>query len=86
MTRSAQIALSPETIRPAVFFSANCRTHLGKKSGFRQSLCPEATQGEIAMDAGTVYKNIQAISADFAAERRERPRRRELVAADFAAV
>jgi alkylation response protein AidB-like acyl-CoA dehydrogenase len=36
------------------------------------------------MDAGTVYKNLQAISADFAAERRERQQRRELVAADFA--
>jgi alkylation response protein AidB-like acyl-CoA dehydrogenase len=36
------------------------------------------------MDACTVYENIRAISADFAAERRERQRRRELVAADFA--
>jgi len=36
------------------------------------------------MDAGTVYENIRAISADFAAERRERQQRRELVAADFA--
>ena len=36
------------------------------------------------MDAGTVYENLQAISADFAAERRERQQRRELVAVDFA--
>src|SRR5215472_850052 len=36
------------------------------------------------MDAGTVHENLQAISADFAAERRERQQRRELVAADFA--
>ena len=36
------------------------------------------------MDAGTVSDNIRAISADFAAERRERQQRRELVAADFA--
>jgi alkylation response protein AidB-like acyl-CoA dehydrogenase len=36
------------------------------------------------MDAGTVYENIRALSAHFAAERRERRQRRELVAADFA--
>jgi alkylation response protein AidB-like acyl-CoA dehydrogenase len=36
------------------------------------------------MDANTVYQNLRAISADFAAERRERQQRRELVAADFA--
>jgi alkylation response protein AidB-like acyl-CoA dehydrogenase len=36
------------------------------------------------MDAGTVQKNLQAISTDFAAARRERQQRRELVAADFA--
>jgi alkylation response protein AidB-like acyl-CoA dehydrogenase len=36
------------------------------------------------MDANTVYENLRAISADFAAERRERQQRRELVAADFA--
>jgi alkylation response protein AidB-like acyl-CoA dehydrogenase len=36
------------------------------------------------MDAGTVYENIRALSADFASERRERQQRRELVAADFA--
>ena len=35
------------------------------------------------MDADTVYENLRAISADFAAERRERQQRRELVAADF---
>ena len=36
------------------------------------------------MDAGTVSDNIRAITADFAAERRQRQQRRELVAADFA--
>jgi len=36
------------------------------------------------MEAVTVYENIRALSADFAAERRERQQRRELVAADFA--
>ena len=36
------------------------------------------------MDAGTVSDNIRAITADFAAERRRRQQRRELVAADFA--
>ena len=36
------------------------------------------------MDVDTVYENIRAISADFAADRRERQQRRELVAADFA--
>ena len=36
------------------------------------------------MDASIVHENLRAISADFAAERRERQRRRELVAADFA--
>jgi alkylation response protein AidB-like acyl-CoA dehydrogenase len=36
------------------------------------------------MDADTVYENIRALSADFAAERRERQQRRELVADDFA--
>jgi hypothetical protein len=36
------------------------------------------------MDAETVYENLRAISADFAAERRERQQRRELVAVDFA--
>jgi alkylation response protein AidB-like acyl-CoA dehydrogenase len=36
------------------------------------------------MDACTVYENLRAISADYAAERRERQQRRELVAADFA--
>src|SRR6516165_12653838 len=36
------------------------------------------------MDADTVHENLRAISADFAAERRERQQRRDLVAADFA--
>jgi len=36
------------------------------------------------MDAAAVYENIRAISGDFAAERRERQGRRELVAVDFA--
>jgi alkylation response protein AidB-like acyl-CoA dehydrogenase len=44
----------------------------------------EATREEIAMDAGTVYQNLRAISADLAAERRERQQRRELVGVDFA--
>ena len=35
------------------------------------------------MDADTVYENVLAISADFAADRRERQQRRKLVAADF---
>jgi alkylation response protein AidB-like acyl-CoA dehydrogenase len=39
---------------------------------------------EVTMDADTVFENLRAISADFAAERRERQQRRELVAADFA--
>jgi alkylation response protein AidB-like acyl-CoA dehydrogenase len=43
----------------------------------------QAERGEIAMDADTVYENLRTISADFAAQRRERQRRRELVAADF---
>ena len=38
------------------------------------------------MNAVTVYENLRAISADFAAERCERQQRRELVAADFAQV
>jgi len=36
------------------------------------------------MDVETVSENLRAISADFAAERRERQQRRDLVAADFA--
>jgi alkylation response protein AidB-like acyl-CoA dehydrogenase len=36
------------------------------------------------METPTVYENIRALSAEFAAERRERQQRRELVAADFA--
>jgi alkylation response protein AidB-like acyl-CoA dehydrogenase len=36
------------------------------------------------MDAGTVYENIRALSAQFATERRERQQRRELVGTDFA--
>ena len=36
------------------------------------------------MDAGDVCKHIRVLSADFAAARRERQARRELVAADFA--
>jgi alkylation response protein AidB-like acyl-CoA dehydrogenase len=36
------------------------------------------------MDVETVYENLRAISANFAAERRERQQRRELLAADFA--
>ena len=36
------------------------------------------------MEAATVHENIRELSADFAAERRERQQRRELVAADFA--
>jgi hypothetical protein len=36
------------------------------------------------MDAIEVYRNIEALSAEFATERRERQRRRELVPADFA--
>jgi alkylation response protein AidB-like acyl-CoA dehydrogenase len=36
------------------------------------------------MEADTIYQNIRALSADFAAERQERQQRRELVAADFA--
>jgi hypothetical protein len=36
------------------------------------------------MEAGTVYQNIRALSADFAMERRERQQRHELVLADFA--
>src|SRR5215468_6950983 len=36
------------------------------------------------MDADTICQNIRAISANFAAERRERQQRRALVAADFA--
>ncbi len=36
------------------------------------------------MTAVTVHENLRAISADFAAERRERQQRHELVAADFA--
>src|SRR5215470_1436242 len=36
------------------------------------------------MDADTVYQKIRATSGDFAAERRERQQRPELVAADFA--
>ena len=36
------------------------------------------------MDVETISENLRAISADFAAERRERQQRRDLVAADFA--
>jgi alkylation response protein AidB-like acyl-CoA dehydrogenase len=36
------------------------------------------------MEAIEVYRNIEALSAEFATERRERQRRRELVPADFA--
>ena len=36
------------------------------------------------MDAGTIHENLETISAEFAAERRERQQRCELAAADFA--
>lgn len=36
------------------------------------------------MEAGAVFENVQALSAEFAAERRERQQRRGLVAEDFA--
>jgi alkylation response protein AidB-like acyl-CoA dehydrogenase len=36
------------------------------------------------MDAGTVYENLRSLSAEFAAERRERQQRRGLMSADFA--
>ena len=36
------------------------------------------------MEAATVHENIRAVSAEFAAERRERQQRRELLATDFA--
>jgi hypothetical protein len=36
------------------------------------------------MEAAEVYENIRALSAEFATQRRERQRRCELAAADFA--
>jgi alkylation response protein AidB-like acyl-CoA dehydrogenase len=39
--------------------------------------------GVVANDAQIILKNIEEISADFASERAERQRRRELVKADF---
>jgi hypothetical protein len=46
-------------------------------------LKPEKTDRGTHMDTSAVLQNIQQLSKEFADERRERQRRRELVAADF---
>src|SRR5215471_12725970 len=49
-----------------------------------QSRPNHSQQPELMMEAAEVFRNIQALSAEFATERQERQQRRELVAADFA--